>query len=96
MLHNTFLFVTVFIFLLTSETTFAGISCGQGLDAVWRVGNLIPSIFNGDGVGPCRVRHIRHCVGAIPVILDGCILWFALRVLSVSKTSSYFRTVVYE
>lgn len=79
----------LFIFF-TCEETFAGISCGQGLDAVWRVRNLIPSIFNGDRVGACRVRHIGDSVGAVPVVLDGCILWLALWVLTTAK-SSYFR-----
>lgn len=69
----------------TCDTTFAGVSCGQGLNAVWGVRNLISSIFNGDGVGACRVRYIGDSVGAVPVVLDGCILWLALWVLSIDN-----------
>lgn len=75
--------------------TFAGISCGQRLDAVRGIRNLISSIFNGDGVGSCRVRDIGHCVGAVPVVLDGCVLGLALWVLSVKRCEvvldGYFR-----
>lgn len=88
-MYNTFLFIRIildpqwgFFFFFTCEETFAGVSCGQGLDAVWRVRNLIPSIFNGDSVRACRVRHIGDSVGAVPVVLDGCILWLALWVLT--------------
>lgn len=70
---------------LTCEATFAGVPCGQGLDAVWGVGNLISSIFNGDSVRACGVRHIGDSVGAIPVVLDGCIFWLALWVLSINN-----------
>lgn len=69
----------------TCKATFAGISRGQGLDAVWGVRNLISSIFNGDGVGACRVRYIGDSVGAVPVVLDSCILWPALWVLSIDN-----------
>lgn len=48
----------IFSTLLTSEATFAGISYGHGLDAVWGVGNLISAIFNGDSVRACRVRYV--------------------------------------
>lgn len=76
---------TVGFFFFTCEETFAGVSCRKGLDAVWGVRNLISSIFNGDSIWACRVRHIRHSVGAVPVVLDGCILWLALWVLSIDN-----------
>lgn len=68
---------------LTCEATLAGVSCGKGLDAVWGVRDLISSIFNSDGVGACRVRHIGDSVGAVPVVLDCCILWLSLWILSI-------------
>lgn len=65
--------------------TFAGVSCGQGLDAVRGVWDLISSVFDGDGVGACRVWYIGDSVGAVPVVLDGGILWLSLRVLSIEN-----------
>lgn len=77
-----------FSFFFTCEETFAGIACGQGLDAVRGVGNLVASIFNGDGVGAGGVGHVGHSVGAVPVVLDGGILRFALRVLTAEGSRS--------
>lgn len=68
--------------LNTCQETLAGISSGQRLNAVRRVRNLISSVFDGDGVGASGVRHIGDRVGAVPVVLDGGVLWFALRVLT--------------
>lgn len=69
--------------VVTCEKTFAGVSSGQRLDAVRGVGNLISSIFNGDGVGPGRIRDVGHSVRPIPVVLDGCVFWLALWILSI-------------
>lgn len=70
-----------FVCFFTCEETFAGVSCGQRLNAVWGVRDLISSIFNGDSVGTCRVWYIGDSVCAIPIVLDGCILWLAFWVL---------------
>lgn len=85
-----------FLFVFTCEETFAGVSCGHGLDAVRRVRNLIPSIFNGDSVGACRVRHIGDSVGTVPVVLDGCILGLALWVLSMENIELFQRLLMVE
>lgn len=78
------------VVFFTCDATFAGVPCGQGLDAVRGVRDLISSIFNGDGVGACGVWYIGDSVGAIPVVLDGCILWLALRVLSIDIRQYYY------
>lgn len=71
----------IYNILLTCDTTFAGISCRERLDVVRGIRDLVSPVLNGDGVWACRVRHIGHGVGAIPVILDCGILWLPLWVL---------------
>lgn len=77
----------------TCEPTFAGVSCGQGLDVVWGVGNLISSILDGDGVGARRVRYVGHSVGSVSVVLDSRLFRLSLWILSafVYQERSYMR-----
>lgn len=79
--------------LSTCQQTFAGISSGQRLNAVRRVRNLISSVFNGDCVRAGRVGHIGDGVGAVPVVLDGGVLRFALRVLTTAKRVDMFAAI---
>lgn len=66
---------------LTCDQTFAGVSGGKRVDAVWRVGDLIAAIFDGDGVAASSVRDVGHSVGPVPVVLDGGFLGLPFRVL---------------
>lgn len=51
------------------------------MDAVWRVGDLITTILDGDGVAASSVRDVGHSVGPIPVVSDGGLLGLPLWVL---------------
>ena len=73
--------------MYTCEQTLAGIAGGQGLDAVGRVRDFISSVLDSDGVRACGVRHVRHSVGAISVVLDGGLLGLALWVLERERST---------
>lgn len=66
---------------LTCDQTLAGVSGGQRVDAVWRVGDLITAILDGDGVAASNVGDVGHSVGPVPVVSDGGLLGLPLRVL---------------
>ena len=70
----------------TCEEALAGVAGGQGLDAVGRVRDLVPSILDGDGVVPDGVRYVGHSVGAVSVVLDAGLLGLAFRVLWTTQT----------
>lgn len=71
----------------TCDQTLAGISGGQGVDAVRRVRDLISSVFDGDGVTSRHVWDVEHSVGPIPVVSDVCLLGFSLWVLQTRSQS---------
>lgn len=66
---------------LTCDRALAGIPGGHGTDAVRGKGDLITTILDKDGIAACHIWYIGHCVCAIVVILDMCLLGLALRVL---------------
>lgn len=70
---------------LTCDGALAGVASGQGPDAVRRVGDLIPTILDEDGVPTSHVWDIRHSVGAILVVTDGGFLGLALRILTTAQ-----------
>lgn len=51
------------------------------MDAVWRVGDLIATILDGDGVTASNVGDIGHSVGPVTVVSDVGLLGLPLRVL---------------
>lgn len=65
----------------TCDKAFAGIACRQGMDAEGRVRDLIPAVFDGDGVAPSHVWHVGDRVGAVPVIPNVGLLGLPLRIL---------------
>lgn len=65
----------------TCDKTLAGIPRGQGVDAEGRVGDLVATILDGDGVPATHVWQVGHGVCAIPVVSDVGLLGLSLRVL---------------
>lgn len=66
---------------LTCDKTLASIPSWQGMDAIRGIRDLISPIFDSDGVTPCHVWYIGHCVRPISVVPDVRLLWFSLRIL---------------
>lgn len=66
---------------LTCDQALAGVTRGRGVDAVGRVGDLVPPVLDGDGVASRGVRDVGHCICPIPVVPDICLLGFSLRIL---------------
>ena len=69
----------------TGDSAFAGVSCGQGSDAIRGVGDLVSAVLNEDGVAAGHVRHVGHQVGSILVVPDVGFLGFPFWVLQVRK-----------
>ena len=72
---------------LTCQQTLAGVTGGQGLDAVGRVRDLVSPILDGDGVVPGGVRYVGHGVGTVSVVLDAGLLRLAFWVLRTCDSS---------
>lgn len=90
--------------LHTCDCAFAGISCGQGSDAIRGVWYFITTILDENGVTASHVRHIGHKVRPILIITNVSLLWLPFRVLTqalrtkqcikkVVRVSSYFMAV---
>lgn len=71
----------------TCDKTLAGIPGGQGMDAEGRVGDLVATILDGDGVAAAHVWQVGHGVCAIPVVSDVGLLGLSLGVLGEMQRS---------
>lgn len=66
----------------TCDGALAGVSGGNGPDAVGRVRDLIAAVLDQDGVSASHVWHVGHQVGPVVVVPDVGLLGLPLRVLS--------------
>lgn len=71
----------------TCDETLAGIPRGQGMDAEGRVGDLVTTVLDGDGVPATHVRQVGHGIRAIPIVSDVGFLGLSLRVLGEKQRS---------
>lgn len=69
---------------LTCDQTLAGISSGDGVNAIGGIWNLVSPVFDGDGVTARHVRHVRHCVRPVPVVPNVSLLWLSLWILELA------------
>lgn len=69
---------------LTCDQTLAGISSGDGVNAIGGIWNLVSPVFDGDGVTARHVRHVRHSVCPVPVVPNVGILWLSLWILKLA------------
>lgn len=71
--------------VLTCDEALAGIPSGEGVDAEGRVGDLVATVLDGDGVPATHVGQVGHGVRAISVVSDVGLLGLTLRVLGRSR-----------
>ena len=57
------------------------------MDAVRRVGDLVSSVLDGDGVASRHVRDVGHRVRPVSVVPDVRFLRFSLRILDTQTGS---------
>lgn len=72
----------------TCDEALAGIASGHGEDTEGRCRDLVAPVFDGAGVAPRHIRHVGHCVGAVPVVPDRRLLGLPLGVLRASPISA--------
>lgn len=73
--------------VLTCDKALAGIPSGQGVDSEGRIGDLVTTILDGDGVSATHVWQVGHSVCAIPIVSDVGLLGFTLRILQEMQRS---------
>lgn len=69
----------------TCDEALAGIPSGEGMDAEGRVGDLVATVLDGDGVPAAHVWQVGHGVRAISVVSDVGLLGLTLGVLGRSR-----------
>lgn len=65
----------------TCDRTLAGVARGRRSNPIRRGGDLIAAVFDHDGVATHPVRHVRHFIGSVPVVLNLGFLGFPILVL---------------
>ena len=66
---------------LTCDGALAGVPGGHGTHAVRGEGDLVTTVLDEDGVATRHVWHVGHCIRAVMVVLDVCLLRLAFGIL---------------
>lgn len=69
---------------LTCDQTLAGISRGDGVNAIGGGWNLVSPVFDGNGVTARHVWYVGHRVRPVPVVPDVGLLWLPLWILELA------------